>query len=373
MHSIPPANPPSALDVNSPLDGESLNRDNPLASYHEGYLKRIFSVVDAFKNYPNLLGFFAGNEVVNDLRSANSVPPYIRAIQRDLKQYIAKNADRVIPVGYSAADDDTRRPMWAYLTCGDDADSRSDFYGLNSYQWCGDSTWETSGYQGLVDTFVDTSVPLFFSEFGCNRIKPRPFNEIVELYGPRMIDSWSGGLVYEYTQEPSDYGLVEISDNGDASLLEDFDNLQEQYNKIDITLITTRSTSPSPHPSCTDKFILLNHTPKFNTSTELPDCPAPNLIDDGVGGKNIGKIVPVTNLRTGHKVFTSGGAQIDGLAIKPLPADKSNTPSGESTSAAGGESNSTAEDDEEGGAGRWGMSLGVVAVAGVVGLLSALL
>lgn len=361
-------NPTSALDVNSPLGGESLNRHDPLSSYHEDYLKRIFSVVDAFKGYPNLLGFFAGNEVVNDVQSASSVPPYIRAIQRDLKQYIAKHANRVIPVGYSAADDDTRRPMWAYLSCGTDADSRADFYGLNSYQWCGDSTWETSGYQGLVDTFSNTSVPLFFSEFGCNTVKPRPFGEISALYGDRMINSWSGGLVYEYTQEPSDYGVVDIAKNGDATLLKDYDNLQSQYNKIDLKRITTRSNAVD-HPACSDKFILLNHAAKFNTTMDLPVCPDPDLITAGVGSKNIGKLVDVTTLNTPHKVFTSAGVQLKNIAIVPLPADKSNTPSGEVTSDAKDSGKADASGDKPAIAGRVAGSMGAVAAATVVALL----
>lgn len=339
-----------------------------MSSYHEDYLKRIFSVVDAFKGYPNLLGFFAGNEVVNDVQSASSVPPYIRAIQRDLKQYIAKHANRVIPVGYSAADDDTRRPMWAYLSCGTDADSRSDFYGLNSYQWCGDSTWETSGYQGLVDTFSNTSVPLFFSEFGCNTVKPRPFGEISALYGDRMINSWSGGLVYEYTQEPSDYGVVDIAKNGDATLLKDYDNLQSQYNKIDLKRITTRSNAVD-HPACSDKFILLGHSASFNTTMDLPVCPDPDLITAGVGSKNIGKLVDVTTLNTPHKVFTSAGVQLKNIAIVPLPADKSNTPSGEVTSDAKDSGKADASGDKPAIAGRVAGSMGAVAAATVVALL----
>lgn len=362
-----------ALDVNSPLSGESLNRDDPVSSYHSGYLTRIFSVVEAFKDYPNLLGFFAGNEVVNSVKSAQTVPQYIRAIQRDLKQYIANHASRTIPVGYSAADDDTRRPMWAYLTCGDDADSRSDFYGLNSYQWCGDSTWETSGYQGLVDTFSNTSVPLFFSEFGCNTVRPRPFNEIAALYGDRMIDSWSGGLVYEYTQEPSDYGLVEVSSDGDATLLEDFDNLQGQYNQIDITLITSRSSlsaSSSP-PTCSDKFILLNHAAKFNTSMEIPACPDSDLVKNGIQNPNNGKIVELTSFTTPHKVYTTGGTEVANLTITPLADDQSNTPSGETTSGAGNStsSNNTSSEGQEGAAVS-ARGAGVVSAAALAGLVA---
>lgn len=66
------------LDVNSPFSGESLDRSDPEGSYTADYLKRIFSVVEAFKAYPNVLGFFSANEVMNDLDTAQKPPPYIR-------------------------------------------------------------------------------------------------------------------------------------------------------------------------------------------------------------------------------------------------------------------------------------------------------
>jgi hypothetical protein len=66
------------LDVNSPLGGESIHRGEPGSSYHSGYLKRIFGVVEAFKDYPNTLAFFGGNEIINDVQSAEENPPYIR-------------------------------------------------------------------------------------------------------------------------------------------------------------------------------------------------------------------------------------------------------------------------------------------------------
>lgn len=62
------------LDVNSPLIGESLNRDEPWTTYTSSYLNRTFAVVEAFKNYENTLLFFAGNEVINDGTSAGVVP-----------------------------------------------------------------------------------------------------------------------------------------------------------------------------------------------------------------------------------------------------------------------------------------------------------
>lgn len=67
------------IDVNSPLGGQSIDRSNPARSYHEGYLSRIFGVVENFKTYPNTLAFFAANEVMNDVGTARGDNPrYIR-------------------------------------------------------------------------------------------------------------------------------------------------------------------------------------------------------------------------------------------------------------------------------------------------------
>lgn len=50
------------------------------------------------------------------------------------------------------------------------------------------------------------------SEYGCNKNK-REFEEVKALYGSDMTPVYSGGLVYEYSQEEADYGLVDISGN----------------------------------------------------------------------------------------------------------------------------------------------------------------
>ena len=66
------------IDVNSPLAGDNIDRSNPSDSYTAPYLQRTFGVVEAFKNYQNTLLFFSGNEVINDVPTGGTVPPYIR-------------------------------------------------------------------------------------------------------------------------------------------------------------------------------------------------------------------------------------------------------------------------------------------------------
>ena len=202
------------LDVNSPLPNESLNPKDLKNSYNLDYLKRVFAVVEAFNNFPNTLGFFGANEVLNDIPSGEDVPPYIRAVTRDLKNYIAKHSPRTLPVGYSAADvREILADSWAYLGCalgGSSPDkSKIDFFGLNSYSWCGgDANFQTAGYDILVSQFSNTTIPVFFSEYGCNKVLPRVFDEVQALYGPQMSSVMSGGLVYEYGRRPRCFKTV---------------------------------------------------------------------------------------------------------------------------------------------------------------------
>jgi len=325
------------LDVNSPLPGESINRAEPWTTYTTSYLNRTFAVVEAFKNYPNTLLFFAGNEVINDVPSGGVVPPYMRAVTRDLKNYIAKNSQRSIPVGYSAADVRVNLlDTWNYLQCtttGDISDpSRVDLFALNSYSWCGDSSYTTSGYNVLYADFSNTSVPVFFSEYGCNNPAPRIFTEVLVLYGPLMTPVFSGGMVYEYSEEPSDYGLVNINSNGSAELLPDYDSFQGQLDKLNITLIQglpAQNTTVVP-PNCTSSLIT---TSGFNNNFTIPDVPAgaQTLIDNGIANKNNGKLITVTNTKVSQVVQASNGDIIQGLSITILADDQSNTPSGAAT------------------------------------------
>lgn len=240
------------LDVNSPLPDHHLNRYEPWTTYHEDYMKNVYEVVHQFSGYNNTLGFFAGNEVVNDKLSARNSPVYIKAVVRDIKTYIEYHSPRAIPVGYSAADDlQYRVSLSDYLECVEnDLSEAVDFYGVNSYQWCGKQTMHTSGYDKLVAAYSDFARPVFFSEYvfflffffvfafftnsryGCNEITPREFSEVQALYSKDMINVFSGGLIYEFSQEPNNYGLVEILPNNDVRLLRDFHLLKTQFSAL---------------------------------------------------------------------------------------------------------------------------------------------
>ncbi|ODV63747.1 glycoside hydrolase family 72 protein, partial [Ascoidea rubescens DSM 1968] len=219
------------LDINTPE--ASIHREGPECSYNMFYLQSIFSTVDVMAKYDNLIGFFAGNEVINDPSNTNSAK-YVKAIVRDLKNYISSQNYRKIPVGFSAADVvSLREQMKDYFYCGDDDAAKIDFWGHNVYSWCGESDMEASGFNDLLDLFENYPIPNFFSEFGCNTISPRIFQEVQAIFSSQMSSVFSGGLAYEYSQEDNNYGLVKITD-GKVSTLPDYDYLKSEFESINL-------------------------------------------------------------------------------------------------------------------------------------------
>ncbi|KAF1983958.1 glycoside hydrolase family 72 protein [Aulographum hederae CBS 113979] len=214
-----------ALDVNTPE--YSINRADPEISYNNVYLQSLFATVDAFQKYDNTLLFFSGNEVINDDQTTGAAP-FVKAVTRDLKQYIGSRGYRKIPVGYSAADVDSNRfEIAQYMNCGTD-DERSDFFAFNDYSWCDPSTFQESGWKDKVAKYASYSIPIFLSEYGCNT-NTRKFEEVKSLYSSDMSSVYSGGLVYEYSQEDSNYGLVDLSNPRSPKELADFAALKTAY------------------------------------------------------------------------------------------------------------------------------------------------
>ncbi|CDO92266.1 unnamed protein product [Kluyveromyces dobzhanskii CBS 2104] len=212
------------LDLSEP--DVSISRDFP--TWDVQIFQRYKDVVDCMSKYNNVLGYFAGNEVTND-KTNTDASPFVKASIRDVKKHIEEKGYRKIPVGYSTNDDsDTRDALADYFVCGDHG---ADFYGINMYEWCGYSSYGGSGYRERTMEFRNFPVPVFFSEFGCNSVRPRPFTEIGALYGPLMTPVWSGGLVYMYFEEENEYGVVKVTKNGQVIELEDFKYLQKEFEK----------------------------------------------------------------------------------------------------------------------------------------------
>ncbi|KAF2222401.1 1,3-beta-glucanosyltransferase gel1 [Elsinoe ampelina] len=212
-----------ALDVNTPL--YSINRADPAPSYNPTYLQSVFATMDVFSKYNNTLLFFNGNEVINDPQTSNTAP-YVKAVGRDMKQYRISRGLRPVPIGYSAADvEENRYESALYFNCGPD-DQRSDFFAFNDYSWCDPDEYAGSEWERKVEQYRNYSLPLFLSEYGCVQ-NERVFGEVAPLYN-EMTPVYSGGLVYEYTEEGNLYGIVSVSGSR-VTTENDFDDLAREF------------------------------------------------------------------------------------------------------------------------------------------------
>lgn len=141
--------------------------------------------------------------------NGSQAAPYVKAAARDVKKYRDEKGYRQIPVGYAAADIESLRPMLQnYFACSADSADNLDFYSLNAYEWCGDSSYTESGYNMLQKNATNYNIPIFFSETGCNQPEPRTFQDQAAIFGPEMDGTWSGAIIYEWIEETNNYGLV---------------------------------------------------------------------------------------------------------------------------------------------------------------------
>jgi len=231
------------------------------------------AVMDNFQQYDNLGGLFVGNEVLNTLADSDAAP-FLLAAAVDLKSYQVAKGYRKIPIGYSATDTAVLRPMLQdYLVCRPNETERLDFYALNSYEWCGSTpTYQTSGYVALQADAENYPIPIFFSEDGCNTVPPRTFDDQAAIFGPDMVNTWSGAIIYEWIQETNDYGLVsygpfaggEVNDGSvvvegytrqgsPTPVVPDFTNLAAQWATLTPTGVMSAayaSTYTSSVPTC---------------------------------------------------------------------------------------------------------------------------
>lgn len=330
------------LDVNSGEYGSNLDRADPEGTYNAYYMSHVFKFIEAFKNFPNVLGFFSGNEVINDQSDyASTTPKYVRAVQRDMKQYIAKHSNRTIPVGYSAADGvELRRATLEYLQCHisdeDDDISRSDFFGLNSYEWCsGSSDWQSSGYEALNSTLSNTSIPLLFSEFGCNKNSPRTFDEISDGLFGGLVNTFSGGLVYEYSEEASNYGVVDISSDGDITYLADYTSLSNQYHNVTIPEIHENDVGEIDAPECDADRITAIY-PEFGADFDIPEQSNDTawLIEHGVNATNIGKLLSGIEAKgSNHTIYNTKTSEVSSATVTFLSEYEVNSQSNVPTSS----------------------------------------
>jgi hypothetical protein len=216
-------------DLSEP--SQSINRADP--QWTVDLFDRYKAVIDVLAKYDNTIGFFAGNEVTNNVSNTDA-SAFVKAAVRDSKQYIKDKSERWLGVGYAANDDSSIRELAAhYFNCGSPGET-IDFWGYNLYSWCGENTLSGSGYDKQVEFFSNYSVPVFLAEYGCNvpdGADGRLFQDTTALYSDAMSDVFSGGIAYMYYQEENDYGLVEIDADGHASPMSNYAVLSSRVAK----------------------------------------------------------------------------------------------------------------------------------------------
>lgn len=323
------------LDVNNPL--YSINRNSPGESYNDVYLQSVFATVDQFVKYDNTLAFFSGNEVVNDQANTTLAAPYVKATTRDMRQYIRNRSYRAVPVGYSAADVSQNRFQLAqYFNCGTD-DERSDFFAFNDYSWC-DSSFTQSGWDQKVKNFTGYGLPLFLSEYGCIT-NGRSFGEVEALMSSEMTSVYSGGLVYEYSDEGNGYGIVSI----------DGDSVSE---KSDFAAYAT-ALSKNPQPTGDGGFV---------ATTNSQACPSAD--SDWLVSNTLLPAIP-----TGASKYMDQGAG-DGPGLKGDGSQNAGgTSTGDAEPGSGSATGSASTSSSSGNAGAGGpgpLDMGAFMVTGVV-------
>jgi hypothetical protein len=66
-----------------------------------------------------------------------------------------------------------------------------------------------------VKNFTGYGIPIFLSEWGCYD-HGRDFEELSALMNTEMTGVYSGGLMYEYSREGNDFGIVDVTAKSDA-------------------------------------------------------------------------------------------------------------------------------------------------------------
>lgn len=116
------------------------------------------------------------------------------------------------------------------------------------------------------------------SEYGCTT-NGRTFEEVGALYSTNMTSVFSGGLVYEYSEEGNGFGLVTISGSSVVTAT-DFGALKTAYSTATVPTGNGGATSTTASSTCPTSNADWNVT-----SDALPAIPAAaeKYMSDGAG------------------------------------------------------------------------------------------
>ncbi|KAH8782195.1 Glucanosyltransferase-domain-containing protein [Hyaloscypha finlandica] len=151
------------------------------------------------------------------------------------------------------------------------------------------------------------TVPIFFSETGCNASPPRLFKDQAAVFGSQMNDEWSGAIIYEWSNEANDYGIVSYGGSSASGTpnpkAPDFTNLQSQWatlNPTGTSSIYDRKVSIPACPTFTSGGWLVRGDMKLSTLLQAGSTASPNTdTSDSCGPTSTG---PSTGAKAGIAV-----------------------------------------------------------------------
>lgn len=215
-----------------------------------------------------------------------------------------------------------------YMACGDNAKEALDFYSLNAYSWCGDSSFQQSGYDQLIKNVTDVNynIPIFLSETGCIEPRGRLFQDQDSIFGKDMIENWSGAIVYEWIMEANEYGLVSYGPKVDPAaqgappdgftrsgtptpVSPDFANLSNKWKTLSPSGVKEANYNPTLTPPPCPAFTSLAW--EVNAAVQLPTLGQTYNAQDAT--------------KTGGGSPTETGSGSDGQA-SPSPSNKGAAP-----------------------------------------------
>lgn len=158
--------------------GFTISTKNP--GWNDMLYDHYTSVIEEMLQYPNLLGFIVGEDVITGV-GTNDSGPYVKAAVRDMKACIRHKGYRPIPIGYVdslvssmyTAGPSQRGPNLAnyipeYLNCGDPSDA-IDFWGFDLRLQSMSITFrlnsDYSDHHGIL-ILSNYSVPVFTAAYG---------------------------------------------------------------------------------------------------------------------------------------------------------------------------------------------------------------
>ncbi|CAK1365598.1 unnamed protein product [Cercospora beticola] len=213
-----------------------INRFDPYGSYNAENVQSYFRTIDLMASFPNTLGAFVANRLINSSMSdeaSRDCTLVIAAVVRDVKKYMhLKNqtrGQRILPIAYGADNDGSRdRQIFEYLRTREQSE-RIDFWTFTKYTWNTTfSTSQTESSNDLTTPFTHANIPIFLSEYSSKFPSPPPTEPVQTPNAPPSHSSssatktlltspttthLSGGCLYEFNHSSNNYGLIRLLPN----------------------------------------------------------------------------------------------------------------------------------------------------------------